>query len=176
MAAIYENFLKKRTISLKNSRVLKKILSSNANLFFIRIYRAILTMKINQLFGMYLICMLIWNQKILFPPTLPNPCPCPCPSNLHSTAKWKRALLHKQTHIHQLIIETVFQILKCCNNTISLWIMNRDAPTKNYYNEMKTILLVVSKTRSLNIWNLGQFAIMIWHFLKEFFCQIGLGT
>ena len=157
MAAIYENFLKKRTISLKNSRDLKKILSSNANLFFIRIYRAILTMKINQLFGMYLICMLIWNQKILFPPALPNP----CPSNLHSTAKWKRALLHKQTHIHQLIIETVFQILKCCNNTISLWIMNRDAPTKNYYNEMKTILLVVSKTLFLNIWNLGQFAMLL---------------
>ena len=37
---------------------------------------------------------------------------------------------------------------------------NRDAPTKNY-NEMKTILLVVSKTRSLNIWNLGQFAMLL---------------
>jgi hypothetical protein len=86
------------------------------------------------------------------PPILPplaTPLPPIPPINLHSTAMMKkRGLLHKQKLHNYTPInyrDSVFKILKrCCNNTISLRIMS-DVVPKNYYyyDEMKTILLVV---------------------------------
>ena len=85
----------------------------------------------------------------------------------------KRGLLHKQKLHNYTPInyrDSVFKILKrCCNNTISLRIMS-DVVPKNYYyyDEMKTILLVVKiHVLSIPFYFLSR---ELLSFLRMYFC------
>merc|ERR1712029_1175058 len=63
------------------------------------------------------------NTLPLIPPLDPPPLRDAPRPQIYTALLNESALCYTniQTHnIHQLIIETVFQILRCCNNTISL--------------------------------------------------------